>query len=656
MSLLMLHPNVLSEEQRLQVVAAMSDVNVLDHSGNSSPLSRAIHFGHRKLVAALLERGADPLATDHRGNLLLNNAIRSVSDGPEDVSNEVLESLRLALDQAARAKRLPARPPLNASLAFGYRRVDSALLKLLLDYGADPSVTIHVAIGRNHPDTVRFLLGRASFAQSDLDKSAYAALADRKPEMLEALRSGGADPVRHVKTNPQALLDAVGSERSKELLEFLLKGGVDPNALMTASLRVTPFYGMYFDPEKLLLLLQYGADPNLRGDDRRTAFVQQLMNANREFRAPLTPAPRQEARTYRKIDLVRHLLDHGVILSGDHGGGIGRYGALGLARREEPDVIALLVQRGATLSPSERGGPITIAIELERDDLAVALLGRDRKTTRTDRAALLEASRRGWRDVVQALLAAGADPDVAHESGWTALGMAERRRDPVMARMLADAGAKHSVQPPRPRFGVSAGSEFENAAAAEIDDVVFFDPPRFSFHRESQREVAFAFHDPVSQRFTQVSCERSVGLVIGTTSVPGVLRAGVCVGGFGRLRELVAAAGPALGAARDMFMPSGGFKADQAQFVQALTYTKTSGADGSEIHYFPVIFVGHGVTFAPTVVLVPRDGRQAIVVQTQIDRLCEDHGLRSQTPLCTDPRAALSEIAQRLYARFGEKS
>ncbi len=657
MVLLMLHPNALPEEQRLRVVAAMSDVNVLDHSGHSSPLSRAIQFGHRKLVATLLERGADPLAADRRGNLLLNNAIGSVSAGPKDVSDEVLVSLRLSLDQAARAKRLPARPPLNVSLAFRYGRVDFALLKLLLDYGADPAAAIHIAIDRNDPDTVRFLLGRAALAQADLDKSAYAALADRKTEMLEALRSSGADPVRHIKTGPQALLDAVRPHRSKELLELLLKGGVDSNALMSASLRATPLYRFDLSPEKLLLLLQYGADPNLRDDDRVTALAQLLMNTSREFRPPAKPAPGQEARTYRKIELVRPLLDAGAVLGGDHGGGSGRYGALGLARREDQDVIALLIQRGATLSPSERGGPIMNAIGMERDDLVLALLERDKKITPGDRQALLEASRRGWRNVVQALLAAGANADVADESGWTALGMAERRRDAVMARMLVDAGAKQSVQPLRLRLRNAAGGEFENAVATEIDDVVFFDPPRFSFSLGPEREVVFVLNTTGPDQYVQIKCERSVGLAIHTTSVVGGLGVGVCSGESGRLRELAAAARSTVDAARATLVQSGGLKGDQAQpLLAALTYTRTAGPDRSEIHYFPVTIVGHGVFFVWTVVMVARDGRQAIVVQTEINRLCENQGLRTQILLCTDPKGALSEIAQRLYTRFGEKS
>jgi ankyrin repeat protein len=565
----------------------------------------------------------------------------------------MVEGLRLALEHAARAKRQPPRPPLDASLAFGNRGAHSALLKLLLDHGANPAtkgkhgMPLFIAIGSDRPESVRFLLDRAAFAQGDLDRGAYAALVDRKPEMLELLRARGADPVRHVRTDPQALRDAVSWERSNEVVEFLLKSGVDANALMDASLGATQSYG-FPDPGKLSLLLQNGADLGLQSARRQSAFALIVSNSNREFRAPKS-IPGTESRTYRKIDLVRMLLDHGASVNLPRESGGGQYDLLAHARREEPEMIALLVERGASLTPSERGGPITRALELERDDLAFALLGRDRKITPADHRALLEASRRGWRDVAQALLAAGANPDVAHEDGWTALGMAERRQDASLARMLADAGAKHSVRPPRQRLGRSAG-EFEAAAMTEIDEVVFFDPPRFAFRQG--KVVAFAFHEPASQRLVQVSCERSVGLAIGTGSMDGTLQAGLCMSDFARLRELIAAAGPAADAVRDSIAPSGGFK---AEFAQALSYKKIPGPDGSEIHYLPVIAVGHGIFLARTVVLVPRDGRQAIVVQTYVDRLCEHRGL-SQMPLCTDPTVALSEIARRLYARFGPRS
>ena len=54
----------------------------------------------------------------------------------------------------------------------------------------------------------------------------------------------------------------------------------------------------------------------------------------------------------------------------------------------------------------------------------------------------------------------------------------------------------------------------------------------------------------------------------------------------------------------------------------------------------------------PTVVLVPRGVRHAIIVQAEAMRLCENYGLRNQTPLCSNTRQALTDIARKLAARF----
>jgi hypothetical protein len=83
-------------------LAAMHDVNLLDGPGRGSPLSRAIQLGHKRLVAALIERGADPLATDRQGNLLLNNALETFSASPPALQNNMVEGLRPALEHISK--------------------------------------------------------------------------------------------------------------------------------------------------------------------------------------------------------------------------------------------------------------------------------------------------------------------------------------------------------------------------------------------------------------------------------------------------------------------------------------------------------------------------------------------------------------------------
>src|SRR6185436_10388327 len=118
------------------------------------------------------------------------------------------------------------------------------------------------------------------------------------------------------------------------------------------------------------------------------------------------------------------------------------------------------------------------ALEMEREDLALGLLRRDGKVAGRDREALPLAARRGWHEVVATLLAAGADANARDDSGRSAADFAARRRDNAILRTLAAAGAQAAAGP-RPRPPEAA--DFVQVAAFEIDDVAFFDPPRYAF-------------------------------------------------------------------------------------------------------------------------------------------------------------------------------
>lgn len=350
-----------------------------------------------------------------------------------------------------------------------------------------------------------------------------------------------------------------------------------------------------------------------------------------------------------KLEQLRQLLDAGTNVNGNHGGW-GRAGALGHARREEPEVIALLVARGATLAAPQGGGPVAIAIEMERDDLALALLGRDRKVAPQDYGALPLAARRGWRHVVTALLEAGADANAADGQGVTAIALAERRRDAVMARALATAGARPAAPAPS---GVRPGSDFFSTAAKEIDEVVFFDPPRFALDRG--RDGPIVFYGDAMNEFKEVTCERNASFgIVAMANMAGGIRAGICVREARRVRALAASAQPAL-AAMLTLLSQGGVGPNPAMLDRfGWKYTRSVSADGVEEHYFPLIAIGHGIGNLPTLVRVPRGARRAVVVQADTMQLCQNYGLQNQTPLCNDTRQALADIARRLDSRLGD--
>jgi hypothetical protein len=77
-------------------------------------------------------------------------------------------------------------------------------------------------------------------------------------------------------------------------------------------------------------------------------------------------------------------------------------------------------------------------------------------------------------------------------------------------------------------------------------------------------------------------------------------------------------------------------------------YYDRSTVAGGELHYFPILLIGHGVLAVPTVILLT--DRQAVVAQASTTHLCGDR--IDAHPLCADPRGTLGAIARRVLAAF----
>src|SRR5439155_4132805 len=115
--------------------------------------------------------------------------------------------------------------------------------------------------------------------------------------------------------------------------------------------------------------------------------------------------------------------------------------------------------------------------------------------------------------------------------------------DAGMIKALLAAGAKPGVQAARP--ALAEGAPFAAVAAREIDEVAFFDPPRFMLG--GVRKTPLAFYGDGMNQFKEVQCERSAGFeIIAMANVAGGIRVGVCTAEAGRVRELAAGAQPVL--------------------------------------------------------------------------------------------------------------
>ncbi|MEO8143697.1 MAG: hypothetical protein ABI654_05735 [Betaproteobacteria bacterium] len=202
-----------------------------------------------------------------------------------------------------------------------------------------------------------------------------------------------------------------------------------------------------------------------------------------------------------------------------------------------------------------------------------------------------------------------------------------------------------------PGHRVAAQPDFATEAAREIDTVVHFFPPDFAL--TTDRAGPIAFYGEAMNEFKEVSCERSASFgIIASANMAGGIRAGICVREVRRVRALAAYAQPAL-AGVIALLSEGGVRIEPAMLDKfGWRYVKSTGADGADEHYFPLVAVGHGVAHLPTLVRIPRGARRAILIQADTMKLCENYGLQNKTPLCGNTRQALADIARRLDARF----
>ena len=647
-----------------QWLGKMKDVRYLSPAKPGSPLLFAIERGYAEIVKMLLDKGADPLALDADGLSLLASAIERAESQPAGMTQGTYQCLRLALDKAKANGSLKPVFPLNAVLAFS-AKPDPVLLKFLLDYGADPEAkapsgytATQMAFAQAQPEMLKVILtARPNEPSRNLDQMAYRAFVLKKAETLAMLSAAGGSHFRYAKNDPQPLLDALKPDRPIDELEFVLKAGANPNGVKTTPQPSAPIMMVTSDEDRLRLMLKYGADANTPGMLAQVLYAPPVAN----------PVP-GKIKPASKLALVQLLLDSGANPNGAQGAW-GGYGALGNTRSEDKDVIALLLVRGATLADSEQmirareamstggpgtpggpiGGPVAIAIGMEREDLALALLARDKKIGPKDRIALPLAAQRGLANLVQALLAAGADPNATDERGWTALAAATRRHDAPMMKMLADAGAKPAAAPPRQTRNIS-GSAFAKNVASDLDDIANFDFPRFGLNSVHEN-VAFAFYGKGSQ-IEQIKCERSVAFsIVANANVAAGIQAGVCEREARHLSELSANSSGAIDTSLNQLAQ--GDESKRKQFAQlGLAYAKSKAQNGSDVHSFPVVWIGHGVGIVYTVVVIQRNGQSAVVVQADTSRLCEMLGMKVQTPLCGEPQKSLIDLALRIEAHI----
>lgn len=370
-------------------------VDARDGDGRSA-LHQAAFAGHRTIVEALLEAGADAAAVDAQGRTPLLEAARGGALGVVDALLEHLPrggvAAAAALDSGGRSALL---------LACLADRATPALLQRLLDLGVDT----------DHADNEG---KRAIDRAAEAGRWALVAALDRAYPLPSSVSDADAGDAPLPDRAPAALLRDGLSEGREDLagLAQLLSP-----AELGAQLHDDESAAA---PDRIEWLLAQGADPEIRNSRGDTALFALLDRG-----AATLPA-------------LRGLLARGVSPAG--GGGLARFlGACAAGDATAPGLEACaleLLERGADPFAASKVGdpPLALAVRLGWPRLVERLLAIGVALDARDShgmSALHLAAALSRELMLKRLVAQGASPDLLATDGQTPLGVAlsSGRRD-----------------------------------------------------------------------------------------------------------------------------------------------------------------------------------------------------------------------------------
>jgi ankyrin repeat protein/serine/threonine protein kinase len=403
------------------LLAAKANVNAREPHFERTPIFAAVTQGQLAAVEALLAAGADLKAQDRQGMTPLHAA--SAMDAAAEVSSNIVTCLlRAGADVEARDQ-----------------------------FRGTP---LHAAANAGKPVVVALLLearARVNAAGPDLCTPLQLAVMRGRRDVMELLLAKRPDLEWRNKFGTTALHQAI-QLRAMELATMLIERGADVDAATTGRTNNGITALMFCAHEGYLgmmkLLLDHGAQLELTGQAAETALgvaaAAGQMEAARlllDRGAKLEAADQDGTTAFMRaakmgqLEMVKFLLGRDARLLGDRG----KAGFTALheaADRGHPDVVEFLLSRGmkADLRCDRGGTPLCNAANgcftNETSYVAVVkvLLAHSADVnarTRGNQTPLHRAAEWGRPQIMQALLAAGADPNSRDDDGKTALDIAK---------------------------------------------------------------------------------------------------------------------------------------------------------------------------------------------------------------------------------------
>ena len=359
-----------------------------------TPLFLAAENGNPELMDVLVAAGANPRAALPSGETVLMTAVRGGSlaaitrllAAGADPNLAQSSKQQTALMWAATAQRVDIARLLIAKganvsartaagftpLLFAAREGGIEMARLLLELGAnvneratDGSTPVLVATVRGHAPLATFLLGQGGNANGDPKTVGYGPLHWAVARFEDQTRPVNPD----VPGEWKVLFGLPDRQEKLVLIRALISHGADVNAKTTQPLPqshfcLSPCRGVGFtgttpfiiaagsgDGEVMKILLEHGADPNIRADSGATAIITaSIGNAPNSVSAGSSVIVTQEDR----VAAIKVAIDAGVNIEAEDELG---YRAIHVAAASGyHDIIKLLLASGAEMNPLTKPG------------------------------------------------------------------------------------------------------------------------------------------------------------------------------------------------------------------------------------------------------------------------------------------------------------
>jgi ankyrin repeat protein len=465
-----------------------ADVNAAQGDG-TTPLHWAVYKVDRELVAELLEAGAKANVTNKYGSSPLAEAAK-LGD---------LALVRRLLDAGADVESPNADGQTALMLAARIGSLD--LAKLLVERGADVNAkeawrdqtALIWAVDNNFPELTQFLIDNGADVNARASANDWDSQITAEPRaqyrpvggltvLLYAARSGCTRCVRSLlaagadidKPTPEGMTPLVIAidNQAYDTARLLLDEGANPHVwdwygrtALYVAVDMSSFRGRLSHPSSssetsatdvVRLLLEAGVNPNAQLNMHRPSrggnigrFADELLTTG--------TTPLLRAAIGADVEAARLLLEHGALVdlpnvhgitplmaAAGHVSGRNQRFDAPLAQARAIELIDLLLAAGADINAKITDNH-SLTARVGRQPNAV--------TDREGQTALFGAVKFGWADVVEHLLAYGADPNVEDALGKTpldgALGRISNSRENVaseeVAALLRAAGAREPI-------------------------------------------------------------------------------------------------------------------------------------------------------------------------------------------------------------------